>query len=254
MNVTYFETRNKIEHMKNIIIILIFLVGYFAFSQKAKITYIASTSNYTEDLKKDKKLNILVDTNTFSSDIEFELFINNNKSYYKKQESLEVESKSINLTTVFAGKGIFYYDIKNKKILNKKSNKLGAFLIEHEKINWKLINETKKIGKYTCLKATASVLRKHLNDYNERKIIAWYTPEISLSFGPKYFNGLPGLILSLQEGDKLYLVAKTIYLNPKEEIIIPELPKDFEKITLKEYEKRGSKRFEDFRKKRKRRN
>lgn len=234
--------------MKSIILLtLTLLISSFIFSQKAEITYVASTS-YVVDLSKNDTQNVDVEQSV--SDIEYKLYINKNKSYYKKEESLRVDGSSINMTSVLGGSGIYYYNLTTTKNLLEKSGRLGDFLIEFEKINWVLTNETKKIGNYTCLKATAIVLRKRMDRYTERKIIAWYTPEIALNFGPKNYNGLPGLILSLQEG-KLYLVAKIVVLNPKEDIVIPVPNKDFERITFKEHEKLLSKKFDEFRKKRK---
>ncbi len=234
--------------MKNIIILLIFLTSSFVFSQKAKITYIASTSNYMKDLETKKIYTKYLNDIKNASDVECNLYINKNKAYYKKNESSKLESNSINMTSVLAGIGIYYYDLKVGSSLTE----MEGLLVKHEKINWKLTNEAQKIGKYTCLKATAIVMRKYRDGYKEKKIIAWYTPEIPLNFGPKFYYGLPGLILSLQEGDKIHFIAKTIDLNPKEDIVIPEPPKNFERITFKEYEKIISKRFADFRKKRKR--
>lgn len=232
--------------MKKIIFTLITLTSLFVFSQKAKITYIVSTSNYLENLKKSNSPTKHLDAVQNASDIEYSLYINKNKSYYKKEESLEIENNSINITSVLGGRGVYYYDLKTKKNLHEKNTRLGDFLIEYEKLNWELTNETKKIDKYTCLKATTTIVRKKLNGYLEKKIIAWYTPEIALSFGPKNYNGLPGLILTLQEGTKLSLVAKTIDLNPEKDIIITEPTKHSERITYKEYEEIISKRFTNF--------
>jgi len=231
--------------MKNIIISLIFLTSSFIFSQKAKVTYIASTSNYMEGLKTKKNHTKYLDDINNSSDVECNLYINKNKAYYKKEESLKVDGSSINMTSVLAGIGIYYYDLK----IGSSLTEIEGFLVEHKKINWKLTNETRKIGEYTCLKATTIVIRKYRDGYREKKIIAWYTPEIALNFGPKFYYGLPGLILSLQEGNEIYFIVKTIDLNPKEDIIIPEPPKDLERITFEEYGKIISKRFADFRRK-----
>ena len=57
-------------------------------------------------------------------------------------------------------------------------------------IKWNLkYKETKKIGKYTCKKATAT--------FRGTNIEAYYTQEIPVSIGPYKFKGLPGLILEI---------------------------------------------------------
>ena len=58
-------------------------------------------------------------------------------------------------------------------------------------IKWNLkYKETKKIGKYSCKKATAV--------FRGTDIVAYYTTEIPVSVGPFKFNGLPGLILEVK--------------------------------------------------------
>jgi GLPGLI family protein len=68
----------------------------------------------------------------------------------------------------------------------------------------------------------------------ERKVIAWYTTQIPYNFGPKDYNGLPGLILELQE-DNLLIKASKITLQQKKKIVIKK-PNQGEKITLKGYD------------------
>lgn len=64
-------------------------------------------------------------------------------------------------------------------------------------IDWKLSKDIKKIGKFTCKKATAF--------FRGREYTAWYTPEIPVPFGPWKLQGLPGLIL------EAYDVNKSVY-------------------------------------------
>lgn len=68
---------------------------------------------------------------------------------------------------------------------------------------WKLQNETKTIGKYTCHKATT--------EFRGRNYIAWYTPEIPLPYGPWKLQGLPGLILEAYDStEEIYYYFKSI--------------------------------------------
>lgn len=67
----------------------------------------------------------------------------------------------------------------------------------------------------------------------ERKVVAWYTTQIPYNFGPKDYNGLPGLILELQE-DNLLIKASKISLNSKKTKVIKK-PTQGEKVMLKEY-------------------
>ena len=66
------------------------------------------------------------------------------------------------------------------------------------------------------------------------KPIAWFTPLIPISFGPKEYSGLPGLILEIEMFNSK-IVASKIVLNPNEEIII-EKPVKGKRITLEEFD------------------
>ncbi len=54
-------------------------------------------------------------------------------------------------------------------------------------INWQIHSEQRKIGKFNCIRATAT--------FRGRDYEAWFAPEIPLPHGPWKLHGLPGLIL-----------------------------------------------------------
>ena len=49
-----------------------------------------------------------------------------------------------------------------------------------------------------------------INNRKDKYIIAWFTPELPFNFGPKYYNGLPGLIIKLKEGKRITYTLKEI--------------------------------------------
>ena len=61
---------------------------------------------------------------------------------------------------------------------------------------WQLHNDSKKILDYQCKKATVK--------YRGREFIAWYTTEVPVNNGPYIFEGLPGLILELEDSQNKY--------------------------------------------------
>ena len=144
-----------------------------------------------------------------------------------------------------------YTNIKDT-IRRKRITTFGeTFLIDNNfKNSWKLTQESKKIGKYTCYKA---LLEKKFTDfYNRQKkmlIEAWYTPEIPVNFGPKGYGNLPGLILELDQGGIVYY-AQQIELNKGKNIAI-NLPKkgkiiseeEFSNMFRKTDKKRKNKKF-----------
>lgn len=64
------------------------------------------------------------------------------------------------------------------------------------KFAWTILNDKAKIGAYNTQKATT--------EFGGRKWTAWFTPDIPLQDGPYKFNGLPGLIVKVEDADKNY--------------------------------------------------
>lgn len=57
-------------------------------------------------------------------------------------------------------------------------------------LDWQITDETKKIEKYHCQKATVALHGRHYE--------AWFTTEVPINFGPFHLNGLPGLIVQVR--------------------------------------------------------
>ena len=68
----------------------------------------------------------------------------------------------------------------------------------------------------------------------ERITTAWYTPQIPVNNGPQDFEGLPGLILEINDGS-LTLVCTKIVINPKDKTDIVE-PSKGKEVTSKEFQ------------------
>ena len=64
------------------------------------------------------------------------------------------------------------------------------------KFDWSFSSDTLTVLGYLCKKATCS--------FRGRDYTAWYAPDIPLSDGPWKFNGLPGLILKVEDSDRDY--------------------------------------------------
>lgn len=94
----------------------------------------------------------------------------------------------------------------------------------NEKQDWKITSESKKIGVYTCYKAISEkvLVNRNGNEYLS-PVVAWFAPELPYSYGPKDFNGLPGLILELQFYKTVYLATKIVVdTNSKNKIELPK--------------------------------
>lgn len=190
------------------------------------------------------------------------LTFTNSESVYAEEEKLDAPNPSGNRISMgFSGgnNSKYYKNFKNKQFINNNDIFGKEFLITDslEKFDWKITEEQKKIGNYSCNKAQIiiPVTEEDIKEYEEFKkkqegnktsfmtisepkdeiIEAWYTMEIPVSNGPREFWGLPGLILELHDGNTTLLCSK-IVINPKEKIEI-KAPKNGKKVTQKEFNK-----------------
>ncbi|QOD60269.1 GLPGLI family protein [Polaribacter haliotis] len=165
-----------------------------------------------------------------------------NVSTYKEDVKLDAPKPQVGGASLrvfsFGGSGasdVYYKNLKKSSYLNQTEIQGKRFLIKDKlpKHEWELSSETKNIGTYTCYKATFSkeVESKNITIKDgesvediKKEIItttAWYTPQIPLSNGPANYQGLPGLILEINDGKKI-IVCTEIILNPEEKITIQE--------------------------------
>lgn len=89
--------------------------------------------------------------------------------------------------------------------------------VEPITVSWKFENETKRIGKYLCNKATAK--------FRGRFYTAWYSEEIPINIGPWKFHGLPGVIVNITDDTN-----KVSFILEKVEIPYKDLNINFKKI------------------------
>ena len=170
---------------------IIFFLGISTFCCSQKISFIYETkyklnSEKPDDINSD---NMILD-------------LKNNISIFR--DSLDKKSDSIRLNN---GNGRFKMGVENqfyvkKNLTQKRIEKvityLGTdYLLPVEEIlNWNITSEQKLIGKYKSQKAETN--------YGGRNWIAWFTTELPFSDGPYIFNGLPGLIVSIQDSNNEY--------------------------------------------------
>lgn len=192
----------------------------------------------------------------------FTLNFNRFESLYFEEQKMEApkpESNGFIFSMSKPGDGKRYKNIKEKIVLSEEDFFGKEFLVTDSlpSFNWQMGTETKKIGDYTCYKATAiiPISKKDAEKYEKRKkedknkslqfsisdeapkdkiITVWYTPEIPVGHGPANYWGLPGLILEANDGKTIILCSK-IVLNPKEKTAIKK-PVKGKKITKDEYE------------------
>ena len=188
------------------------------------------------------------------------LTFNKKEALYEKQQVLEQPTNKCNGVAVsinFSGEGKKYINIQDQ-IKIEEDDIFGKEFLIVEKLNsleWKLIDETKKIGEYTCYKAELiiPVSEKEKREYEEyikkqevkpsfftmdepkeKKITAWYTPEIPVSVGPLNYWGLPGLILELSD-EKMIILCSKVILSNKENTKI-KVPNNGTEVSQEEFD------------------
>jgi GLPGLI family protein len=190
------------------------------------------------------------------------LSFNKEASTFKEEEKVDAYAGATDTWGLNFTPGKQYKNIKTKKLTQKQEFYGKQFLIKDDllKINWKIGKESKQIGTYMCLKATAliptadltwydfswSELRPQSTEKNDSiskvniegeakmtEVVAWYTPQIPLSQGPLEYWGLPGLILEVNVDNTTILCSK-IVMNPGEKLNIKE-PEKGKEVTKSEY-------------------
>lgn len=193
-----------------------------------------------------------------SSEKTYTMIFNKQEAVYEEDEALEQPSNgSLFVSIKMSGGGKKYINTKEKITLEEDEIFGKAFLIEEPlvQLNWQLINESKKIGEYICLKAelvvpvteTQKQAYKEFLEREEKKpalfkmeeprdkvVTVWYTPEIPVSFGPNNYWGLPGLILEVNE-DNLVILCSKVVLNSKSKLKIKR-PNAGDKVSKKQFD------------------
>lgn len=152
---------------------------------------------------------------------EFSLIFDKNSSNFFWNDMLQNDRMvAMKFAKILTKSNSFYYTNLRDSIILEAREFFDKKIIIKRSINdldWELSNESKKIGNYICFKATTIKKNKKHN-----VVEAWYTPQIPNSFGPKEYNGLPGLILELKEGEIIFYASK-LKLNSKtkKEILKP---------------------------------
>lgn len=207
----------------------------------------------------------------------YQLTFDRTSSLYEQEASLETPGASgpggFRMAFGRMGDGLYYKNLQEQGYRNQTELFGKVFLIRDSLQNWqwKLGSETKKIGNYTCYKATAirkvdtarinrmqrrfgppppepgaardsvskdstrgNSLLSRLESPKDQEIVAWFAPEIPVSQGPGPYWGLPGLILEVNDGTTVVLCSK-IVLNPEEKVRL-DPPDKGKEVSQQEYE------------------
>ncbi|MCI2230409.1 GLPGLI family protein [Polaribacter sp. MSW13] len=173
-----------------------------------------------------------------------ELFFKSTQSYYleKKSEQIvddkkfKVKGKKNNTSNK-----IININLEKDSIFTKTSLDKTFFLVQEKlnKIVWKIHEKT-----YNIILGFKST--KATGYFRGRIYTVWFTKEIPTTFGPWKLNGLPGLILEAKDNlNEIFFIAEKIEYLKKEEAPFNFLKKNsYEKISLKEFNKKLNEKLE----------
>ena len=238
--------------MKTLVFITLFLSMCLS-------TVIAQDLEGIATYKTQRKVDIELDSTQFNDEMqqrmramlmkqfqrEYTLEFTKDESIYQQVETLDKPSNQMGgggVMVMAVGSGesdILYKNTSENRYANQNEMFSKLFLIKDniEDREWKLEKESKNIGQYTCFKATYNTTRTvrvassssdgensdSSEETNEEEVTvtAWYTPQIPVSHGPDEYDGLPGLILEVSDGDLTILCSKVV-LNPEKGLDISE--------------------------------
>ncbi|WP_452231596.1 GLPGLI family protein [Lacinutrix sp. MEBiC02595] len=212
------------------------------------------------------------------------LTFNKTESIYKEEEQLAAPGGSQGRG--FGGFGASfvageqYKNVQSNALLQEQEFFGKQFLIKDSlpKLKWKMTGETKQIGQYMAMKATAmkpvdkmsfasfrpgsrggdketadkkgdsTKVDKPVEEKEvpkEIEVTAWYTMQIPVNQGPGEYWGLPGLILEVS-ADRTTVLCTKIVLNPEEKESI-KAPSKGKEVTKEEYTETVTKKMEEMR-------
>ncbi|WP_411766643.1 GLPGLI family protein [Winogradskyella sp. A3E31] len=187
----------------------------------------------------------------------FVLTFNKSESTYKEEEKLDKPQVGMGgdfqVMAIGGGGGgdIYYKNTKDNRYVNQTDTFGKVFLVKDslEQRQWKLEPETKYIGEYLCHKATffeeVEVTEMRMSDdatdeemkpkktKRPKTTTVWYTLQIPINNGPSDYQGLPGLIMEVDDGDQTILCSR-IVLNPEDKVNIEE-PTKGKEVDQEEY-------------------
>ncbi len=203
---------SKIKTILTSVALMINCMLVVSHAQTVQVTYKAKlTEPFSKQIAKDKKKNppsvhhIIEQMHIYekqinSYSIDFHLFYRNSKSYMSlipsdtmgrsvwNYESGEFEFSLVMKDDVVI-KDFTTDSIKISRVRNANYCVKGVM----PTFCWGILNERKSILGFPCVKAVCT--------YQDKEIVAWFTPSIPISDGPLEYQGLPGLILELRTWD-----------------------------------------------------
>ena len=256
--------------MKLTLITCFALISVAGFTQQIKATYTVKVNqkfDFSANPGMPKAVADRIKKRMSESQI-FYLHLNRNESIYKKEEKLEASNQGAGRSS-FRRFGTNNSNITHTNLATKtqtvQQEMFGKlFLVSRnlKKPGWTFTGASKQIGNYTAYQATYTQMQvppsnqmsfgrgKDVETQKEPEKIpvtvsVWFTPDIPIAAGPEKYFGLPGLILMVQDGNKM-LLCTSVQMNVTEKIALAP-PTKGKKVTGKEFYKIREKKIQEMR-------
>ena len=225
--------------MKTLSLLLLFSISNFSFAQKTNVAHYSIKYLFeTDNADLSSRLNsFLNEAKKYEDNVELILLFNKERAVFEMVENTLNSLNKQAFTLCGCDKPIFTNAAhKTIKFNNKGSGSTGILedkylLVEDLFTDWELQDEQKEINGFTTYKAIKPITTV---DGKKETIIAWYAPELPYPYGPSVYGGLPGLIVQLQEKEKMFVLSK---LEFDKDVPIPAEPTKGEIMNAEAYKK-----------------
>ncbi len=145
------------------------------------------------------------------------------------------DEQSNGSTRKIGGSSAIYMDMNEKVSISQENILNRTFLIKEamKEYEWDITTDRKNILERNCTKATLK---------GDSSIVAWFTTEIPVSFGPMGYHGLPGLIIQLETPSKQYVLQE---INLHRDALQIEAPGKGKETSREEFEALKKKKLEE---------
>lgn len=234
--------------MKSINFAIIFFMTSLTFSQSGEATYQKTIiedyntdkwvqlkkndpTRYNMYLQLEKRKNEIIDK------MEFTLRFKNEKSEFSLNKFMEKDNDRYVKLAKIGNEGVYYNNSNTCEKIMQTEAYNSKYLVSLNDITWDLKKSTKNLRGYECRLAIGEKVTFKNGEEIITEVEAWYAPEIPLSYGPKMYQGLPGIIVQLKVNNEVYTLTD-LDLGEGHNIKWPE---DGKEITESDFQEMGEK-------------
>ena len=258
--------------MKSVFITILIFSSSLTYAQQIKATYamkVTRNMDFSGNPNMPKQVIERI-KKRLAEPVSYDLYFAQNQSIYKQQDKLDAPQSNSRdgMSMRFGGssQNIVFTNLATREQTNQQ-DLFGKMFLVNKNIKipeWNFTGESKQIGEYTAYEATYTQMQnppqfrmsfggRGNNEEEKEKepkkievtVSVWFTPDIPISAGPDNYFGLPGLVLMVQDKNKL-LVCTEVQMNPKDKIKLTP-PKKGEEVTWKEFKEIREKKSKEMR-------